>query len=58
MNLTYTPFGTFPLSTLHSNSNVFMPNKPNHLTQGSQQIPYTSSHTDIPGSCIEQVTSI
>jgi len=47
MQLTYTPFGKLPLSTLHSDSNVFKPNKPNHLTQGSQQIPYTSSHTDI-----------
>jgi len=58
MKLTHTPFGTFPLSTLHSDSNVFKPNKPNHLTQGSQQIPHTSSHTDIPESCITPVTSI
>jgi len=47
MKLTYTSFGKLPLSTLHSDSNVFKPNKPNHLTQGSHQIPYNSSYTDI-----------
>ena len=58
MQLIYTSFGKLLQSTLHPDSNVFKPNKPNHLTQGSQEIPHTSSHIHNLESCNVQVTSI
>jgi len=58
MHLTYTPFGNLPLSTLHSDSNVFKSNKPNHLTLGSQQNLQTSSNINTTGRYIAQMTFI